>query len=159
VLKPLPEPLPPPSTFPTANPSPTITSSSIVFHGDQSFDQDFIALGVICPIIFILIIGCCGWRISRKYRKRRRQRKTERSQGSDDKTEHGDGKTEHEVSEIGYKVEKHGHEVDETGHKVEEKRSDMSTSVKDDDSITAPPPNYAEALEDSKGEELKENCL
>jgi hypothetical protein len=111
--------------------------------------QDVIALGVICPLIFILIIGCCGWR---KSRKRRRQRKTERSQGTH-------VETEHDVSEIGYKVEKHGHEVGETGHKVEEKLSGMSSSVKDDDSITVPPPNYEEALEDSKGERSKGNCL
>jgi hypothetical protein len=148
--------LPSPSTSSTANPSPTSISSSIPENGDQSIGQVLIALGVICPIIFILIAGCCGWRVPRNYRERRRQRKTERSQGADDKTKDGDGKTEHEVSEIEYKVEKHGHEVDKTGHKVEEKLSDMSSSVKDYDSTTVPPPPYAEALEDSKGEKSKE---
>lgn len=89
-----------------------------------------------------MIVGCCGWRISQNYRERRRQRKTERSQEADDKTAH--------------EVNKTGYEVDKTGHKEEEKLSDMSSSVKDDDSITVPPPTYTEALEDFKGEKSKE---
>lgn len=153
VLDPFPEPLPTSSIVTSssiANPNPTSTSSAIKAEGGGlSISQLSIALAVICPIVFILIVGCCGWKISRKYRERCRARKTEHSSGVDNKFEHGDSKTKCGVDEIGERAEKGEREL-------EENAPDVISSVGIDDSITVPPPTYAEALEEFKGEKAKD---